>query len=74
MSPEIIVALLSLAGTLGGSLLGCMAANRLSNYRISQLEEKVDKHNHLIERMVVVEQSTKSAHHRIDEIEKRIEE
>ena len=51
-----------------------MAANRLSNYRISQLEEKVDKHNHMIERMVVVEQSTKSAHHRLDEVEKRIEE
>lgn len=73
-NPEIIVALLSLAGTLGGSLLGCVAANKLSAYRISKLEEKVDKHNHLIERMVVVEQSTKSAHHRLDDIEKRLEE
>lgn len=35
----------------------------------SSLERKQDKHNNLIERMVVVEQSIKSAHHRIDDIE-----
>lgn len=35
--------------------------------KISNLEKKQDKHNNLIERMTVVEQSTKSAHHRIDE-------
>lgn len=37
---------------------------------IKRLEEKQDKHNSLIERMVIVEQSVKSAHHRIDEIER----
>ncbi len=73
MNPEILVSILSLAGTLCGSIIGCMAANRLSNYRIGQLEEKVDKHNHLVERMVIVEQSTKSAHHRIDEIREEID-
>lgn len=35
---------------------------------ISSLEQKQDKHNNLIERMVHVEDSTKSAHKRIDEI------
>lgn len=35
---------------------------------IDRLEQKQDKHNGLIERMVVVEQSNKSAHHRIDEL------
>lgn len=35
---------------------------------IKELDEKVHKHNNLVERMAVVEQSTKSAHHRIDEI------
>lgn len=34
-----------------------------------KLEKKQDKHNNLIERMVIVEQSTKSAHHRLDELE-----
>lgn len=36
---------------------------------IKRLEEKQDKHNCLIERMVAVEQSIKSAHHRIDSLE-----
>ena len=65
---DIIMALIAFAGTLVGTFGGIMAANRLSNYRIEQLEKKVEKHNNLIERMVVVENSVKSAHHRIDEL------
>ena len=68
MVPEVVVAICSLIGTLVGSLAGIMTANRLTTYRIEQLEEKVKKHNNLVERMVVVEQSTKSAHHRLDEL------
>lgn len=37
--------------------------------RLGQLEKKMDKHNSLVERMVCVEQSTKSAHHRLDSME-----
>ena len=66
MENEIAVAICSLVGTLVGSLAGIMTANRLTNYRIEQLEEKVKKHKNLVERMIIVEQSTKSAHHRID--------
>ena len=66
MENEIAVAICSLVGTLVGSLAGIMRASRLTNYRIEQLEEKVKKHNNLVERMIIVEQSTKSAHHRID--------
>ena len=68
MQPEIVVAVCSLLGTLAGSLAGIMTANKLTMYRIEQLEEKVKKHNNLVERMIVVEQSTKSAHHRLDEL------
>lgn len=68
MHPEMVVAVCSLIGTLVGSLAGIMTANKLTNYRIEQLEDKVKKHNNLIERMAIVEQSAKSAHHRIDEI------
>lgn len=50
------------------TLAGIIATSKLTTYRIEQLEKKVDKHNTLIERMVVVEQSTKSAHHRIDDL------
>lgn len=68
MEPELISSLLALVGTIVGSFGGIMAANRLTTYRLEQLEEKVKKHNNLVERMAIVEQSTKSAHHRIDEI------
>lgn len=68
MEPEVVVALLSVAGTVLGSLFGVLASSRLTNYRIEQLEAKVNKHNNLIERMTAVEQSVKSAHHRIDEL------
>ena len=47
MSETVIVALLSLIGTLGGTLGGILATSKLSNYRIEQLEKKVDKHNNL---------------------------
>lgn len=38
------------------------------NDRFTELSARVEKHNNLIERMVVVEQSTKSAHHRLDDV------
>lgn len=66
MPDTVWVAVLSLIGTMVGSIAGIMTANKLSNYRIEQLEAKVSKHNNLVERMVVVEQSTKSAHKRLD--------
>lgn len=52
---EIIVAVIALVGTAIGSLGGILAANRLTNYRIEQLEKKVDKHNSVVERIAVVE-------------------
>lgn len=70
---EITVSLIAFAGTLVGTLGGILAANKLSLYRIEQLEKKVSKHNNLIERMFIVESSVKSAHHRIDELRKEIE-
>ena len=71
MNAEITVALLSAAGTLVGSLGGILASNRLTNYRIAQLEKRVDKHNNLVERMAAAEDSIKSAHRRIDDIPRR---
>ena len=55
MDNEIILSLLSFLGTLIGSLAGIFATQRLSNYRIEQLEKKVDKHNNLIERVYKLE-------------------
>lgn len=55
MSETIIISLISLVGTLLGSLFGVLASNKLTNYRIEQLEKKVDKHNSVIERMYCLE-------------------
>ncbi len=72
MSSEMVVAVLSCIGTIAGSITGIIISNRLSNYRIEQLEKKIDKYatsqDDLKERLVIVEQSAKSAHHRIDDV------
>lgn len=76
MSEAVIVALLSLAGTLVGSFGGIMAANKLTIYRIEQLEKKVEKHNNLISRTykleeqeALLEEKVRVANHRIDDLE-----
>ena len=67
MSDVVIVGLLSLVGTLSGTFGGILVANRLVNYRLQQLEKKVDKHNSLIDRMYCAEK-------RLDVIDQRLED
>lgn len=55
-TPEITTALLSLVGTLAGTFGGIMTSNRLTGYRIEQLEKKVEKHNNLIDRTYKLEE------------------
>lgn len=55
MGETIIVALISSLGTLLGSLFGILASARLTNWRIAQLEEKVNKHNNVLERVYKLE-------------------
>jgi hypothetical protein len=76
MSDIVIVALISLAGTMIGSFGGIVTANKLISYRVEQLEKKVDKHNMVIERVYKLEQSEavfheemKVANHRINDLE-----
>ena len=70
MNETIMVAILSLAGTTIGTFGGIMASSKLTNYRLSQLEKKVDKHNSVIERTYILEEKVKVANHRIDDLEK----
>ena len=44
-----------------------------TNEKIEDLAARVEKHNNLVERMVIVEQSTKSAHHRLDDITSQLQ-
>lgn len=69
---EIIVAVLGFAGTLAGSLLGVVAAQKLTQYRIAQLEEKVNKHNNLIERTFVLEGQMAEVQHDVRDIKERL--
>lgn len=78
MSEAIIVAMLSLVGTLIGSFGGILAANKLTNYRIKKLEEKVEKHNQVVERVyrlesleAVNEEKIAAVDEKIDHLDRR---
>lgn len=72
----IVIALISFAGTTIGTLGGILATNRLTIYRIEQLEKKVEKHNSVVERVfhleeekAVCEEKIKVINHRIEDLE-----
>lgn len=78
MDSTVISAILALVGSVAGTFGGIMAGNKLTEYRLKELEKKVDKHNNLIERMYKVEQKQavteeeiKVANHRISDLEER---
>ena len=73
MFTEIIVAMISLLGTLCGSLGGILVSSKMTNYRLQQLENKVAEHNNFARRMPVVEEQIKVANHRIEDLERKIE-
>lgn len=77
MTESIIVAVLSLIGTMAGAYLANRKSAALIAYRLEELEKKVNKHNGLVERMYnletradVFEEKMKVANHRIDDLEK----
>lgn len=67
---EVIVAAISLVGTLAGSLGGILVSSKLTNYRLQQLEQKVDRHNRFAERMPVVEEQIKAVERRLADLER----
>ena len=76
MSDTLIVAILSLVGTLAGTFGGIVTSNRLTGYRIQKLEEQVAKHNNVVERVFRLEDNDKLfeekisvANHRIGDLE-----
>ena len=70
MDTNIIVAMLSLFGTLGGSLGGILVSSKLTNYRLQQLENRVAEHNHFAQRLPVVEEQIKVINHRLEDLER----
>ena len=69
MTETIIVALISLAGTLIGSLGGIVVSSKMTNYRIEQLEKKVDKHNNFAEKIPIINVQIETINHRLAELE-----
>ena len=79
MNSEIIVSLVTLAGSALGTFAGIVINTKLTNYRIEQLEKKQDKHNEVIERVyhleqhdAVVDEEIKVANHRIEDLEREV--
>ena len=55
MSETIIIAILSLIGTFFGSLSGVITSAKLTNFRLKQLENKVERHNNFAEKIPLIE-------------------
>ena len=69
MNNEVIVAIIAFLGTALGTGGGILASSKLTNFRLKELEDKVNKHNSVIERTFVLEEKMKVANHRIDDLE-----
>lgn len=76
MEPTIVAALLAFGGSLIGTFAGIITSSKLTEYRLKELEKKVEKHNNLVERMFVLEdrinvheEKIRVANHRIDDLE-----
>ena len=73
MSEELAIGLLSLVGSLAGTFGGILTSNRLTGYRIEQLEKKVEKHNGIIERVYRLEDNDRLLEEKITGVDKRVE-
>ena len=55
MTDTVIIAVLSLIGTFFGSLSGVITSAKLTNFRLKQLENKVERHNNFAEKIPLLE-------------------
>lgn len=67
MSEAVIIALIGFAGAVVGSALGILASAKLTNYRLEQLENKVNLHNNAIERLYNLERNHAVLEQRVDD-------
>lgn len=81
MSPAMVTAIATIIGALISGVVSLLVSTRqhdkamaLVEYRLGELEEKVDKHNNLVERVAIVERDLKTAFNRIDETKQEVKE
>ena len=72
MDTEILITLITLLGSVAVQLGGILVNNKLISYRIEQLEEKVKKHNDLIERVYKLEQENAVQDNRLAVVDHRL--
>jgi hypothetical protein len=72
MNEAMLTALFSLIGTLVGTFGGILTGSKLMNYRIEQLEKKVEKHNNVVERVFVAEGNITELQHDVKDIKTKI--
>lgn len=73
MSEGVVSALLALFGTMFGTFGGIITSGKLTNYRLEQLEKKVDRHNNFAMRIPILEERLKAMKQKIDENPERKE-
>jgi len=62
---------MSLLGTLAGTFGGILVSNKLTTYRIEQLERKVGEHNKIVERTYKLEGEMLEVQHDIRDLKDR---
>ena len=73
MSENILIAILSLLGTLGGSFAGIITTGKLTNFRLSALEEKVEKLTGLIDRTYALETKDTVSEEKMKHLDRRVQ-
>lgn len=76
MTTAMITAISAVIGAIISGVVALIVSSKqydktiaLVEYRLEQLEDKVDKHNNLVERMTLAEEKIKVANHRIEDLE-----
>lgn len=72
MSETIVIAIIGFLGTALGSILGVIASARLTNYRLEQLEKKVNLHNNVIERVYELEKDEAILAQRVEDLHSEV--
>lgn len=72
MSEGIIVALITGGLAIVSNIVVAWLTNSKTIYRVEQLEKKVEKHNNVVERVVVLEQNDKAQWRYIDDFKEKL--
>lgn len=72
MSETVLVALIGLAGSGAGAFGGILVSSKLTQYRLEQLEHKVEVHNQVIDRVYKLEERTEVQEEKIKVANRRI--